>query len=200
MDSLQNQLVERTRIPGLTASVKLWAINTAIQQVCEDFPALPKMDTVTLRFDSIGAAFNTDFLRPLTVFKLYGDTLWLPTLRIGIDTFSFQVLDTSTAGGKYNSGDPNAGRIWFELGNFDTTRMFIQPKFVDGDSSQTWLVNYAAADKWIISTDSVTRIQKNYRDEVIDYAAYLVHFSRGNHNDADRLLLRYEKKLGIATQ
>lgn len=183
VDSLLENIGHRVRLTVPSdASEKgawVWALNTAIQQVCENFDALPKLQAVTIRGDSSGAALNTDFLRIAWVQKIIDSTLWVPMGEIKADTVFLQVVDTADA--KLNPKLGTAPRLYYTHGVSDTSYIYTYPKYAKDTFALELNVAYWARDAWLRpgTTDDTTLVMSAFRDDVIELAGQIILRSRG---------------------
>lgn len=178
VDSLLLYTTHRMRINIPTSDTAQWvsALNSVINDFCMSFDALPRIDTVVMRRDSIAYELNSDFLRPEAVFKVIGDSIRIPMGLIGTDTFYLQITDTT----KMDQKSITAPRLYFIFGTGDTALIFAQPKYVKDTFRDTFHVHYWARDAWLRPGDS-TKIKAEFRPKVVDLTAEKIFKDRGGN-------------------
>lgn len=164
-----------------------WAVNTAVMQICDEMNAYPKLDTITMRQDSTGAALNNDFLRINFVSRLLGDSMFLPMGEVRGDTVYLQVVDTGDV--HQDKSDLFSPRLYITHGVADTARLLTHPKVASDTLVHTFIVAYWARDTWLRPTtagdtlaDSLaisnTKVMDKYRDDVVVRAAQIIKSRR----------------------
>jgi len=156
-------------------------LNSVINDICVNFDALPKIDTIAIRRDSVGYALNSDFLRPEAVFKIIGDSIRIPMGQIGTDTFYLQITDTT----KMDQKSITAPKLYFVFGDGDSAFIFTQPKYVKDTFRDTFQVHYWARDVWLRpgTADSLIGIKSWFRPKVVDMTAEKILRDRGIGRD-----------------
>ena len=188
LDSLKKEVRLSVRFSS-PDSVLIWALNTAFQEVCNDFDAIPKLDTITIREDSVGVALNTDFLRPNWVMKRIADSIWVPMGLILADTvYEIVLIETDAELKQRKKLEP---RYYFRHG-----KLFTHPKYAKDTTAQDFIVAYWAAERHITAADTATVIEPNFLNAVIEYASYVVHRSRSNFVNAAVFRKDYDRRLG----
>jgi len=179
IDSLLLYITHRMRINIPASDTAQWvsALNSVINDVCVGFDALPKMDTIAIRRDSVAYALNSDFLRPEAVFKVIGDSIRIPMGQIGTDTFYLQIADTS----KMEQQSITAPKLYFIFGRNDSALIFTQPKYVKDTLRDTFHVHYWARDVWLRpgTPDSLIGIKALFRPKVVALTAEQLFKDRG---------------------
>ena len=188
LDSLRNDLKRAIQLSPDDTTLT-WAINTAIQEVCTDFDAYARLDTITIREDSVGVALNSDFLRINWVMKRISDSIWVPMGPILGDTIYREVVIDDDAELKKRAKLQPQLYFWHD-------KLYTHPKYAKDSLAQTFIVAYWAADRHISSSDSSTFVRPNFLNAVVEYAAYVIHRSRSNFNNMAIWLTKYDKRLG----
>ena len=170
LDSLQISCYQQLRVDTagtayMTDQMVRFALNRGLAQVCIDFPALEKMDTVVVDKDAAGGALASDFLRIEKVFKMIGDTLWIPVQYVTLDSL-YAVAPTADGymHDKANIADP---RYCYTFAQ----RLLFHPKDAKASTdADTFLVLYYAADDRLLDDTSTVAILPEYIPALIDYA------------------------------
>lgn len=179
------------RAEGDADSLMELYVNLAIQQVCSDFPAFPKLDTVTFRGDSGGVALNSDIDRIAFVQKLKGTAIWLPMGKVVADTTFLAIIDSSQ--GSTDEDEFESPRLWYRHGD-----LFTQPKHDKDTFALELQVHYYALDKWITDGTDTTGVLEKYRTAIVDYAAYKALLGLSDFVRAALFLADYDKKRGVS--
>lgn len=182
------QINAPTTYTDLLTSAKVYnAINLAIYQVCVDFPAIPKFDTVYIDSTMEGGALNSDFLRARDCFMIYGDTARIPMVLITADSLhKFKpTIETNVQG-----ADDTVGSVYFII--HDTT-FTVYPKWRISTDSLRVSVNYFAMDTVLTAAASATSIAPEYRQKIIDFTCKIFEEIRGNYGRADYWQKQYGK-------
>ena len=190
MDSLVKFTRMSIRASGDADTLLDFYVNIAIQQVCSDFPAVPKLDTVTFRGDSGGVALNSDIDRIALIQQIRGTGLWLPMGEVKGDTTFLSIVDSSQ--GSTDEDRIEQPRLWYRHGD-----LFTQPKHVRDSFALILQVHYYALDQWIDSTET-TQVLEKYRPAIVDYAAYKTMLGLSDFTRAALFLRDYDKKRGVA--
>ena len=193
LDSLVKFTRMSIRADGDADSLMEFYVNTAIQQVCSDFPAFPKLDTVVFRGDSGGVALNSDIDRIALVQQIRGTAIWLPMGEVSGDTTFLAIVDSSQ--GSTDEDRIEQPRLWYRHGD-----LFTQPKHVRDTFALTLQVHYYALDQWITAGTDTTGVLEKYRTAIVDYAAYKALLGLSDYVKAALFLRDYDKKRGVAPQ
>ncbi len=202
LDSLRGRLELRLNLPAggnskVTQAVMNAAINEALGEVCQDFNAYPKVDTLVARPDSEGVAWPGDFLRLRAVGRIiprfgHHPAVYYPLQPVSDeDTLWRQVKDLSEL--ELNPGDPIGPRRYV-VGS----RLFLYPKYDRRSSSDTalYLIDYyALAPQVAVDTDTVM-VDPKYRAALLDKAAEMCATVRQDWDVAAKWLQAYELKVG----
>lgn len=200
IDSLRTAAFNQSLIPSggnNTVSVAYGnlAVNMAIQQVCADFPAIEKFDTVITVAGTRHYALNTDYGQLRAVFKSTKDD----DLK-NLYTLSFPPVETwfEAKGGEVG-GEPDPQKkaepryAW----SFND-RLYLYPTPSSADSL---VIAYYAIDSQIVTATNSTQIRPEYRNPIILYASYLICERKGDFTRSDRYLARYIQMVsGVATK
>jgi len=178
-----------TRIPD---SVRNTAINEAIQQVCQDFPAIEKLDTIVLAKATKGVALNSDFLRANWAVKfgtVDGDPAMIPLQYIPVAAL-FDIHG-KLQGAEQDYNNEASPRYFFTFGD----RMFFYPQPWSAD---TVIVAYYAMDTLLQAAASVSQVLPQYRDAIISMACYKLAVIQERFTVAQVYMQRYGELLGLA--
>lgn len=200
IDSLRTMAFEQSLIPDagndlIDVDYGNRIIQRAIQQVCQDFPAIERMDTIVSVSGQIEYSLNSDFLRPKTIFKL----TTFQNLKI-IYSLTFPPVESwfEIKGGEIGGQpDPNQKaepRYAFTFN--DKVYLYPTPQIAD-----SFIVIYYAIDRQVpIATDSVTFVLPEYREAIIVYAASLICYRKGDFSRAEVYRRLYNDKMGKPAQ
>ena len=194
IDSLRTAAFEQSLVPDagnslIDTTYGKRVVNRAIQQVCYDFPAYEKTDTVVSVAGTIEYALNSDFLRLKTVMKMtdyFG-------LRI-IYGLSFPPIETwfeAKGGEPGGEPDPNEkpepryASTWND-------QLYFYPTPQKADS---FIVTYYAIDSQMIDPTSSTSVLPQFREAIILYSASLICYRKGDFTRADKYMALYNAKL-----
>ena len=198
IDSLRTAAFEQSLVPDdgnalIDTTYGKRVVNRAIQQVCHDFPAYEKIDTVVSVAGTIEYALNTDFLRLKTVLKM---TTFMD-LKI-IYGLSFPPIETwfevkaGVVGGEPDpneKAEPRYASTWND-------QLYFYPTPSKADS---FIVTYYAIDSQMIDPTSSTSVLPEYREAIIIFTAAMISERKGDFARADRLWARYDKMLAHST-
>lgn len=168
-----------------------FTINMCVGIVCDGFPAIEKVDTLVVNRASSGFAFNSDFLRVQSVFRIdqYGDEgeqeIWTPINYIPYDSLAI-IFDTK----RKNADD--LGKDLDLLTAYSWGRMlYFTPKnYTPVGDPDSFIVYYYARDAMLVSGTDSTNIAPEYMDELMylimselesiqeDYGASNFYFNR----------------------
>lgn len=177
------------RIPD---SVRNTAINESITQICHDFPAIEKTDTISLVAATKGIALNGDFLRVNWVFK-FGtkddNPMLIPLQYAPVGTL-FEAR-AQLAGAEQKVNDESAPRYYFTWN--DLMYFYPQPGEVD-----SVILAYYAMDTLLQVAASITQILPQYRDAIIHLSCYKLALIQERFTVAQAHLIRYNELLGLS--
>ena len=199
IDSLRTMAFEQALVPDagnalIDTDYGNRVINRAIQQVCQDFPAIEKLDTIVSVAETIEYSLNTDFLRLRGIFKLttYFD------LKI-IYSLSFPAVETwfeVKAGEIGGQPDPNEKAEPRYAWTFnDKVYFYPTPQTVD-----SFVVSYYAIDSQIVTATNSTSVRPEYREAIVIYAASLICYRKGDFVRAEVYRRLYNDKRGVPSQ
>lgn len=152
-------------------------INFGIQQTCEDFPAIEKLDTLYVYSDSEGVSLPSDFLRIEAAFRMVDSTIRVPFAITTVKEILIeQATGESVKQSKASIFSPNNAHVFKQ-------RLMFTPKYVRDDSLNI-LLYYYARDTWKIHKDSSTQIISKYREKILLYAAAQIWMLRGRPDKA----------------
>lgn len=192
-DSLRTMAFEQALVPDegnrrIDTSYGNRVINRAIQQVCYDFPAMEKLDTIVSVQAQIEYTLNTDFLRLKTIFKL----TTFQNLKIIYSLSTPPVEDWFEIKGGEIGGQPDPNEksepryAWTFADN-----LYLYPTPQRADS---FVVAYYAMDVQLGNNDT-TKVLPEYREAIVTYAASLICYRRGDFVRAEFYRNLYNQKL-----
>ena len=173
-DSIITYCLYETNTPttftgNLTEAKAIYFLNKSLGQVCVDFPALEKVDTVVLSTDSMGCALNTDFIRATRIYKIADNKgqILIPLRYVPTDsTWVIYPGKEQNTGTVSNKSTPSS---YFTFGK----RFYPHPKSLAISTvPDSFIVFYNAMDaKLTTATDSVA-IGQDYLGALIDLTVY----------------------------
>jgi hypothetical protein len=169
--SLRNAslLLLRGRTTGdavFTTAVVDNAVNMALSQVCTDFPALEKLDTLTTNTVAEGLTLPADFNHLGYVFRIVGDSVRIPLSLTDPMQLSKDQPDFESNLDKRNSTiSVSSFYIW---GN----RLMLAPK--PAQNGNKYLLQYYADDAQLVDSTDLARIGDKYLIKVVQYACVLL--------------------------
>lgn len=195
LDSLQKACYYQLRTDtagtaSMTDDMVEFALKRALARVCREFPALEKIDTVTVSSATEGAVLNSDFLRIRQVFKMIGNT------RIPLDFKPREELFAAGAtekGYTHALGKPTSPRYCFTHGQ----RLLFHPK--DAKASATpdsFLVLYYAMDEGMDTSGATTAIAPEYIDALLYAALAELSAMKKDYTAAQFYWQRFEAEKG----
>jgi len=151
----------------ITTSRVDFIINMSIGEVCDAFPALEKVDTISASRASTGYALNSDFLRIKNVFKVdkFNDDgtqqIWTPVNYIPYDSLS--ILFNTRRKNADKQGDAEQLSTAYTWGN----KLYFHPiNYSEISDPETFIVFYYARDRLLTSGTDSTRIAPEYMEEL----------------------------------
>lgn len=165
-------------------------INIAAVQVCKDFPANPKEDTIIATSAAKSYAVNSDFMRRRWCIKYSGDTL-------------IPLEDTSVQNAYMARGGPEGFAVKFdraELPRFywiHNKRIWFYPAVALAD---TFVLAYYASPNEMTAAADTTEIDDEYRMAVVLYASHLMNLRVKNYTAASELWLFYKELVAMDRQ
>ena len=163
------------------------AINRAISQVCIDFPAVPKMDTVGIHRDSTGAALNTDFQQVGAVYRFKDAGWWYPLKPLAGDSLAKALSGTSE--NQASPGDSTDPGFYY---TFDK-RIYVHPKWSDSLSSDSLVIQYFGIGTKLTGGTDSTDVLPQFREAVIVYTCYQIEMMRNRFAAAAAYLEWYKQ-------
>ncbi len=195
--SVYRQLLLKTNGAGLVPdSTANAAVNRAIQRVCDDFPAIEKIDTIALSSDSVGIALNSDFLRVRWVF-LNATNKWFPLTPVTMEQHRelFKIVG-GKSGATFRPADTLAAPYYWTLGD----RIFTYPKYTAGPHTSL-IVGYMAEDSTLNADGSTCQIKAEFREAIVEYACAIILEMQGMFEDASIYLGKYGSRLrGVSSE
>jgi hypothetical protein len=162
----------------LTNTAVNYAINRALVQVCHDYPALTKYDTILATYDAINYALPSDFDRMRIAYRKANDS---------IVTITAKTVDEMAE----KLSIPKSGPIIYYYTSGQNIVLLPVTQNYDGD---TVIIDYFAIDAQLTdSTDSIN-IPQRYVEKVVDYACFIMAGVRGDYQAAAFYLGVYENK------
>lgn len=162
-DSLYIEAFRRLSIPVsgnalVTTATGASATNWAIVDVCNDFPAVQKLDTVVVGTSAQSWALNSDFVRLAQVYRYPGDTMMIPLESRPFDTL-FQLRGGLT-GLVPDYGNEAMPRYYWSFAD----RLYLLPLPL---STDTMYVGYYALGSWLAYDTSTTEVGAEYREALV---------------------------------
>jgi len=194
-DSLTVAVLNQLHVPStgdneLTTAIVHKQINKSVAQVCTDFPAVEKLDTVIIGRWQEGGSLNTDFDRAYSVMKIVGDTLRVPINRLPDDSL-FDRLGGET-GLEYDYDKLSHPRYFNPFDYY----LFVYPKVaIDSAGVDTFLVKYYAMDDALTSATDSTVINPRFINPLISHVCYMLSLYREDDNAAAIYKKDYEAYL-----
>lgn len=191
IDSLHLILAERLSVDtagtsgNITKTKMLHELNMGIQQVCEDFPAYEKIDTLLYTAGASSVALPADFSRAFAVYRIK-NKMKLPLLPMPADQTGTIIKTKEEAQGDAQD-DTNPKHFHTYKG-----RLILTPKYIK-TATDTLEIYYYARDTWLTQGDT-TVIKSKYRELALFYALSSLWADRGQYNKADYYENKYEKQ------
>lgn len=194
LDSIRIMAFNQIGVPTsgtnrVTAAKANAIINYGIQEVSTDFPAVGKLDTITIGSVSEGGALASDFVAIKWCQLMIDDTLRIPLEYKTED--SFFVERPTEEGAKSEPDDILSPRYYYTHAG----KLLTWPKFVAGDIGDSALVlisYYAIGDRLDSATDS-TNILPQFRNELLDWVCYRLEYLQYRYAAGDRYFGKYDK-------
>lgn len=166
-------------------------INYGIQRVSTDFPAVEKLDTITMDTVSEGSALASDFVA-ISWCQLMIDA----TQRIALE---FRLPDSlfekrpSDSSSRSSSDDRTTPRYYYT----HARQLMVYPKFVVGDIGDTalFLVSYYAVGDALTAESDSTNIHSEYRDELLNWVCYRLEKLRYRYASAATYKTDYDSEV-----
>lgn len=160
------------------------ALNKATQQVCRDFPALEKIDTLTISSSAEGAALPSDFLRLKMVLRMAGDTLRHPLQIINIDSLPY-MIDSVAVQSKRSIRSPQYAYTY-------ASRLLTHPKYIIPSNADSFLVYYYAMDDKLTAASDSLVIDDSFVPAVLYHACFQLAAQKRDFEVALFWLGRYD--------
>lgn len=180
-----------TRVTDAIANV---IINHGIQKVTTDFPAVEKLDTITIKGDEEGGALASDFVAIDWCQLMIGDTLRIPLEYKPEDSLFLKRPTQDDSKGQVD--DVTDPRYYYTKAG----RLMAFPKVIassditSGDSALFLIGYYAVGDPLSSGTDS-TNIDEEYRDELLNWVCYRLEKLRYRWISADTYKADYDAEV-----
>lgn len=163
-------------------------VNRSIRQVCLDFPAIEKSDTVTADSSSESFSLNSDCDRVRAVFRVVGDTVRVPLEPVmGPEDTLFSWPKIKSA---HDPKDITQPRSYHVHGN----QIKFFPKYYKSSFS-TFVVDYYAVDTGLTADASETSVIQRYREAVLEYAAAKTCAMLGLWTEEQHYSAKYYRRL-----
>ena len=194
LDSLREYAFNKLSIPSsgtqkITTAKANRVINEAIAKVCDDFDAIGRVDTLSVGVDSDGVALPSNFLRARKIFKLIDDTTKIPLGYFTDD--EIENIYNSEEKNTYTETDNMQPRHFYTHNG----RFFLHPRNLKPSTDlDEFIVEYWAVDTVLNADASVTGIDKEYRDELLDLICGELSIMRDDYTKGEWYLARYDKK------
>lgn len=193
IDSLSLILTERMTMAStgtgfVTPAKLLHELNIGIQNVCEDFPAIERIDTLYYAADSDGVGLASDFDRLFTANRFI-DGIIYPLTIIPPELEAEHIKTEGET--EIKMDDFTSPKYCYSY----TGRFFLTPKFTR-PTVDTIIIKYYAKDLWLSSGDT-TVVKNKYLELIIFYAMSNLWADRGRFTRADYYTNRYEREKQI---
>lgn len=191
LDSLREAVFAQLNIrPGgsrrITAEIVNKALNRGQAQVCIDYPALEKIDTVLVNRYDTGGTLPADFRSLRSVWRCIGDTVYVPLTIINPD--SARILISQYQEMKHDKQNPLSPMYCWTHGR----KLRLWPRFIGGTTTvDTLQIEYFALGAALVNDSDSTRIAPDYINKLIFYACADVSAVRLDFEEAAYYLARY---------
>jgi hypothetical protein len=192
LDSIRVAALNQIGLPTagttrITAAIANAIINYGIQEVSTNFPAVEKLDTITIDSVSEGGALASDFVAIRSCELMIDDTLRIPLQYKPVDSI-FEKRPSKEGAKPDDITDPRYYRT-------HAGRLLTSPKFVSGDigDSALFLISYYAVGDFLSSGTDSTNIVEEYRDELLDWVCYRLEALRYRYNASAFYFAKYDK-------
>jgi hypothetical protein len=194
LDSLRVYVTDKARLSSsgdddITLAKINREINFAIQQTCQDFPAVEKYDTLVIDSTMEGGTLPSDFHRIVNVSFMLNDVLRIP-IRHLMSGDSIALKDNRLDENQQERTDTMSIKSW----RVHNTILEVHPKWSRGDTA-LYLLQYYALDSNLTTDSSVTQVRAKYRDKVVLFAVSRLWALRSNFAYANFWMREYEKGL-----
>lgn len=194
LDSIRVAAFQQIGVPAagsdrITVAIANQVINYGIQQVSTDFPAVEKLDTISMDTVSEGGALSSDFVAIDWCELMIGDTIRIPLEYKHPDSLFTKRPSSNDAKAKVD--DLTDPRYY----STKAGRLLVWPKFRQGDIGLTasFLVGYYAVGDALSSGTDETNIHSEYRDELLNWICYRLEYTQYRYQAGDRYLALYDK-------
>ncbi len=200
LDSLMVMAFEQSLVPddGNSLIDTLFghrAVNRAIQQVCHDFPALEKLDTIVTVDGTRNYSVNSDFIRLKAAFKITAvkeQNIIIPLDYPPVEQW-FELKGGATGTDPPFNKLTEPRYLWIFA-----DQLYFYPTPTDADS---FVIAYYAADVALVdSIADSTSVLPEYREAIIFYAASLICLRKGDFTRAQIYQGMYNAKLQTSVQ
>jgi len=200
LDSLRTHIRMRWNAAGdstrlLTNNRLTYILNEASDVVCIDFPALIKVDTVTITASDEVGGLSSDFVALASVFRLKGESERIPMTIVDIgmmDSLRHWIVEP----------EGHQHQLTWESPQYCASagqKLMTHPKMEnDPTFGNDFLVYYYAIDDWMSDDTSTTQILPEYIPALLFYAVAMTYeelglFSQGAYYHGKYTALKKEK-------
>lgn len=177
----------------ITAAIANAIINYGIQQVSTDFPAVEKLDTITIDTVSEGGALASDFVAIKWCQLILSDMARLPLQYKSEDSlFMERPSDSSSTGDPDDVTDPRY--YYTHAGRLHTFTKIVSGDATEGDSALFLIGYYAVGNRLSSGTDS-TNILESFRDELLNWICYRLEKLRYRYASASGYKVDYDSEV-----
>lgn len=152
------------------------AVNRAYLQVCYDYPAIPKIDTVVIDSAHGYVALPSDFVGM--------ESCNLLVLGMKIPMYALSTISQDSAASivrsEMNDTDPTDQQYYLVHGS----ALFTYPRWIIGSDSADLEIRYFAVGPYLTAASDTIRVAVEYRNAVFYYACAEVQAKRGRYGDA----------------
>ena len=197
LDSLRTECFDKLNIPDagtrtITTAIGNRLINQAINEICTDFPALEKIDTIIVYKEDEGGVLPSDFVALKNVFLMDGYTVRIPLKIVGADTL--RKLFNSEGQVKHDKSNPMSIAYAFKYAR----RLMLLPKYAkDTAAIDSFLVYYYATDAQLTNDTDSTLIEKRFRGVLISYATSEMATIKNDYEKAAYYRRLYDQAKGV---
>ena len=171
-----------------------YIINMSIGEVCDAFPAIEKVDTLSVNRSVAGHPLNNDFLRLKSLFRVdsYGDAdneqrIWMPINYVPYDSLAI-VFDTK----KKNAYQFSKTDTMLTAYTWNRNLYFQPLNYKPTNDPDIFIVFYYARDEVLVNGTDSTNIAPEYMEELTYYIMSWIRTLQEDYEVSDFYLNRYK--------
>ena len=192
LDSIRQAAFDQLGIPAagtdyVTTAKANAIVNYGIQEVSTSFPAVEKLDTITIDSTTEGGTLASDFVAIKWCLFIADDTARVPLEFAPVD--SLFPARGGEEGVDHDPGNPYGVRYYFT----HAKQLMTYPRWSVGADSALFLVAYYAVGNHLAAGGDSTNILPEYRDELLDWICYRLEALRGRFTAAAFYEAIYDK-------